>query len=104
MVLSLQFTVFDIEFFAGSDYEEFQYDYDVACQRDYLAIKDGDGTVLMERGCGSTEDAVIVGGTILGSSLPGNVKSGSNLVNLFFTTDGANTGANSGWSVRWSAV
>ena len=32
MVLSLQFTVFDIEFFSDSDNEEFQYDYDVACQ------------------------------------------------------------------------
>ena len=61
MVLSLQFTVFDIEFFADSDYEEFQYDYDVACERDYLTIKDGDGTVLMERGCGSTEDVVTIG-------------------------------------------
>ena len=61
MVVSLHFTVFDIEFFADSDYEEFQYDYDVACERDYLTIKDGDGTVLMERGCGSTEDVVTIG-------------------------------------------
>ena len=61
MVLSLQFTVFDIEFFADSDYEEFQYDYDVVCERDHLTIKDGDGTVLMEKGCGSTEDVVTIG-------------------------------------------
>merc|ERR1712012_1141697 len=75
LIVSLQFTAFDIEF-------------DSACKLDHLKIKDGDGTILMEKTCGST--------------LPTTVNSKSNRLELYFESDGANTG--SGWSVSWTAV
>ena len=75
MQLVLQFTAFNIESHSK-------------CAYDYLTITDGDGTALKEKACGST--------------LPTNVTSTSNVVNLFFKTNAAGTG--NGWSVSWSAV
>ena len=83
LILSLQFTAFDIE---EPDYE---YDYDsLTCPYDHLTITDGDGTTLMEKSCGN--------------SLPAAIRSTSNIVNLLFSTNGVNS--YSGWSVSWSAV
>ena len=55
---------------------------------DHLTITDGDGSTLMGRTCGS--------------SLPADIKSANNVVEMFFKTDGSGTGK--GWSVKWSAV
>jgi len=75
MVVSLEFTAFDIE-------------YHRTCRYDHLTVMDGDGTPLMEKSCGR--------------SLPANIRSRSNIVKLSFGTDGSVT--KSGWSVRWSEV
>ena len=55
---------------------------------DYLSITDGDGTTLM--------------GRKKGYSLPANITSRTNIVNLLFTSNEAH--ARTGWSVTWSAV
>ena len=55
---------------------------------DHLAIMDGDGTTLMEKACGA--------------SLPTNITSASNTINMLFKTDGS--GSTEGWSVSWVAV
>ena len=76
LVLALQFTAFSIE-------------SHFTCGYDHLTIRDGDGTTLMEKRCGS--------------SLPANtILSTSNRVELYFKTD--LSGTYSGWSVSWSAV
>ena len=49
---------------------------------------DGDGTTLMEKACGA--------------SLPTNITSASNTINMLFKTDGS--GSTEGWSVSWVAV
>ena len=78
LILSLQFTAFDIEVrWTGS------------CDYDHLTIMDGDGTTLMEKSCGTT--------------LPANITSKSNIVKLVFITNSGD-GGNSGWSVSWSAM
>ena len=78
LVLSLQFTAFDI----------YKYSWDSTCYYDQLTITDGDGTTLMEKSCGS--------------SLPADIRSTSNIVKLVFSTDNVDT--RTGWSVSWSAV
>ena len=75
MVISIEFTDFDIE-----DHS--------SCSYDYLMIEDGDGTVLMEKSCGT--------------SLPANILSKTNVVKLRFKTDGSAT--RRGWRFMWSAV
>ena len=75
LVLSLQFTAFDIEYHSN-------------CNYDHLTITDGDGTTLMEKSCGNY--------------LPSNITSTSNIVKLVFKTDDSVT--RPGWSVSWSAV
>ena len=54
---------------------------------DHLTITDEDGTVLMHAS---------------GNSLPTNISSASNVINILFTTDHSNT--LKGWSFSWSAV
>ena len=75
LILSLQFTAFDIESHS-------------TCAYDHLTIMDGDGTTLMEKSCGSF--------------LPADIRSTSNIVKLVFITDSVDT--RPGWSVSWSAV
>ena len=75
LILSLQFTAFDIESHS-------------TCAYDHLTITDGDGTTLMEKSCGTT--------------LPADIRSTSNIVKLVFSTDGSQT--RPGWSVSWMAV
>ena len=76
LIMSLKFTSFNIQF---SD----------ACRDDYLTITDSDGTTLMEKSCGS--------------SLPANITSATNAIELIFSSDHFDSG-NSGWSANWSAV
>ena len=75
MVIFIEFTEFNIEDHSSCDY-------------DYLMIEDGDGTVLMEKSCGT--------------SLPANIRSKTNVVKLIFKTDKDTT--RSGWEVKWKAV
>ena len=75
LILSLQFTAFDIESHSSCDY-------------DHLTIMDNDGTTLMEKSCGN--------------SLPADITSTSNIVKLVFKTNSSDT--RPGWSVSWSAV
>ena len=95
LILSLQFTAFDIE-------PAFQS----PCN-DHLTITNGDGTTLMEKSCGSTllppYYGVLVGNNVIGTSLPANIISKSNVVKLLFITDQVDKGR-SGWIVSWSAV
>ena len=72
LILSLQFTAFDIE-------------ADSTCGDDHLTITDGDGTILMKKSCGS--------------SMPAEIRSRSNIVNVVFHTD--RSGTRSGWSLSW---
>ena len=71
----MQFTAFDVE--SSS-----------TCSYDHVTIKNGDGTTLMEKTCGS--------------SLPAAVTSASNIVEIYFHTNYATT--ESGWRLTWIAV
>ena len=71
----MQFTAFNVE-------------SDSLCSYDYVTIKNGDGTTLMEKACGS--------------SLPAALTSTSNTVEIYFHTD--NIGSYSGWRLTWRAV
>ena len=75
MQLILQFTAFNVE--SHSD-----------CALDYLNVTDGDGTTLLAKTCGST--------------IPNNITSTSNIINMFFKTNADGTAT--GWSVRWNAA
>ena len=75
LVLEMQFTAFNVD------------DCD-SCSCDHVTIKNGDGVTLMEKTCGS--------------SLPAAVTSTSNIVEIYFHTDG--WGSYSGWSLTWRAV
>jgi len=93
MVISLTFIAFDIRYKSRCYYTQHKSNH-------YLMIIDGDGTTLMEGSCGSTADGnVLVGGQSLGSSLPADITSKSNVVNLIFNTGRFNS--RSGWSVSW---
>ena len=72
----MQFTAFDVE-------------SESTCSYDHVTIKNGDGTPLMEKTCGS--------------SLPTAVTSTSNIVEVFFHTDNYDD-SNSGWRLTWRAV
>ena len=74
-VLVLEFTAFDVESHAS-------------CRFDYLKIRDGDGTTLMGKTCGS--------------SLPAKIISKTNIVKLDFKTN--HKGRKTGWRVIWRAV
>merc|ERR1712241_557167 len=71
----MQFTAFHVGFYS-------------TCSDDYLTIKNGDGTTLMEKTCGS--------------SLPAAVTSKSNRVEIYFHTDGSDS--RSGWRLTWRAM
>ena len=72
LVVAIEFTAFDVEY---------------PCN-DYVTIKNGDGTTLMEKTCGS--------------SLPAAVTSTSNIVEIYFHTD--DSSSRSGWRLTWRAV
>ena len=74
-VLVLEFTAFDVESHAS-------------CRFDYLKIRDGDGTTLMGKTCGS--------------SLPNQITSRTNIVYFDFKTN--SKGKKTGWKVVWHDV
>ena len=75
LIIILQFTAFDIAAHSTCDFG-------------HLTITDGDGTILMEKSCGS--------------SLPAPITSRSNKINLIFITGSLNS--RFGWSASWSVV
>ena len=100
LVVSLQFTAFEIEF-------EMEMDGEKSCA-DFLTIEDGHdtGDYLMNSACGSPSDEIIhMNGDweVMGSSLP-TFTSTSNIVKFTFNTDGDYDGPGTGWSVTWTAV
>ena len=79
MILSIEFEAFDVHrYSSGPD----------PCTEDHLRIVDGDGTILLQKTCGT--------------SLPTSFRSRSNLVNIFFFTDSSD--ATNGWKMKWSAT
>ena len=68
------------------------------CPNDFVKITDGDGTTLMDRGCGYSERSP----TSYGYFLPPIITTLTNTVDIFFHTDGS--GAQKGWSLNWTAV
>ena len=81
LVVAMQFTAFDVESHS-------------TCYYDHLTIKNGDGTTLMEKTCGSiawNQD-----------SLPAAVTSTSNTLQIYFHAD--DSYSKSGWSLTWRAV
>ena len=75
LVVAIEFTAFFVE-------------PSSTCASDHLTIKNGDGSTLMEKTCGS--------------SLPAAVTSTSNTVEIYFYTDGS--ASRSGWRLTWRAV
>jgi len=75
LVVVMQFTAFDVESHS-------------TCSYDHVTIISGDGTTLMEKTCGS--------------SLPADVTSTSNRVEIHFHTDEIES--YSGWRLTWRAV
>ena len=91
----MQFTAFDVE--SSS-----------TCKYDHVTIKNGDGTPLMEKTCGFLSDdydyydyGIVIGGET-GSSLPATITSTSNIVEIYFHTDGGTS--RPGWRLTWRAV
>ena len=75
LIVEMQFTAFAVHSYSWSCY-------------DHVTIKNGDGTTLMEKTCGS--------------SLPAAVTSTSNRVEVYFHTDGSYS--KTGWRLTWRAV
>ena len=75
LIVAIEFTAFAVE--SSS-----------TCKFDHVTIKNGDGTTLMGKTCGS--------------SLPAAVTSTSNRVEIYFHTDGSRS--KSGWRLTWRAV
>ena len=93
LVVAMQFTAFNLQSCSS-------------CGCDHVTIKNGDGTTLMEKTCG-TDDYwdyydVVIGGQNIGPSLPPVVTSTSNRVEIYFHTDYGTT--ESGWRLTWRAV
>ena len=86
LIVEMQFTAFYVESHS-------------TCRYDYLTIKNGNGTTLMEKTCGSSSadpDWQIY------IPLPAAVTSTSNRVEIYFHTD--HRGSYSGWRLTWRAV
>ena len=87
----MQFTAFDVQ-------------SESSCSFDYVTIKNGDGTTLMEKTCGPNyyTGEFYTGGQNIGSSLPAALTSTSNTVEIYFHTDSSSS--KSGWRLTWRAV
>ena len=71
---------------------------DDPCPYDFVQVTDGDGTMLMNKSCGYMK----VNESDPNFFVPPNITSNTNLVTVFFSTDG--TGAKTGWTLNWRAV
>ena len=68
------------------------------CPYDYVQVIDNDGTMLMNKSCGYMK----VDQSDPNFYVPPNITSNTNMVDVFFRTDG--NGAKTGWSLNWRAV
>ena len=87
-ILLLQFNAFDVAFKRTENGQ---------CNYDFLTIKDGDGTSLLDKACSVT---TLAGEDLPG--LPGDILSNTNVVKLIFHTTGMDV--SSGWSLNWTAL
>ena len=87
-ILRLEFTHFDVEV-CGNIF---------TCLCGFVKITDGDGTTLMDRSCGYSDQDP----SHPLYFLPPIITTRSNKVEIFFHTNGAVT--EPGWSLSWSAV
>ena len=71
---------------------------DDPCPYDFVQVTDGDGTMLMNKSCGNMKS----NRSDPNFFVPPNITSNTNLVNVFFSTDG--TGAKTGWALNWRSV
>ena len=69
-----------------------------SCPYDYVQVIDNDGTMLMNKSCGYMK----VDPSDPNFYVPPNITSNTNMVDVFFRTDG--NGAKTGWSLNWRAV
>ena len=83
-ILLLQFNAFDVSFKRTENGQ---------CNFDYLTIKDGDGTTLLDKACSVSPPT---------GDLPGDILSNTNVVKLIFHTTGMDV--SSGWSLNWTAL
>ena len=83
--MRLEFTRFEVEW--GAD-----------CENDFVKITDGDGTILMDKSCGSSSKER----SHKEYFQPPTITTRSNTVIIFFHMNGS--GTQIGWSLTWSAV
>jgi len=86
LIVEMQFTAFNVE----SSY---------TCSSDHVTIKNGDGTTLMEKTCGSSSADPSHWSY---RPLPAAVTSTSNRVEIYFHTNSIRS--KSGWRLTWRAV
>ena len=84
--MRLEFTQFDVEW--GRN-----------CKNDFVRITDGDGTILMEKSCGSSSKPR----SHKEYFQPQTITTRSNTVIIFFHMNGS-AGTQTGWSLSWTAV
>ena len=99
-ILLLEFTDFDIFALTTKTEESTEVATDEIinmdpCPYDYVQVKDNDGTMLMNKSCGYMK----VNQSDPNFFLPPNITSNTNMVDVFFRTDG--TGPKTGWSLNW---
>ena len=87
-MILLQFTYFAILVCGGTE----------ACSCDHISVTDGHMTPLLDKACGFSTRAPSAHNFFQ----PTRIKSTSNIVNIFFSTDGSYSHA--GWSLSWSVV
>ena len=101
-ILLLEFTDFDIfaltELDESSGLAKGMVQNADPCPYDFVQVTDGDGTMLMNKSCGYMK----VNESDPNFFVPPNITSNTNLVTVFFSTDG--TGAKTGWTLNWRAV
>ena len=84
-LLRLEFTHFDVEWHSK-------------CRWDYVQISDEDGTLLMNKSCGSS----LINPDHRWNFQPMILTTSSNRVNIFFHTD--HSVNKSGWSLNWTSL
>ena len=119
MLIEIEFTAFETEHSYESvyNYQSSYYEYNFGtlwCYDDFdhLKIEDGDGSSLMDKTCGSSNEEIISGddGQSIGPELPPNRISKTNVVKFIFKSDDYDDeeygvgGSRGGWSVSWRAV
>jgi len=74
--------------------------WDETCSNDYVIVTDGDGTLLMDKGCGYSDRS----SSSEGYFKPPIITSQTNAVDIYFHTVSVSGASQKGWSLRWTAV